>query len=93
MKRRQVIEEPEYESEDESDDDLSESDDEEEDDEEYTDMASLLSNLLATDDDNVCTAMLKISTQLETTNKLLIKLVSHITKPQGQVAPPTQEQE
>jgi hypothetical protein len=92
MKRRQVIEEPEYETDDESDDEFDESDDDEEDDE-YTDMASLLSNLLATDDDNVCTAMLKISTQLETTNKLLIKLVSHVTKPPGQVAPPTQEQE
>ena len=50
------------------------------DEDDYTDMAGLLSNLLATDDDNVCTAMLKISTQLETTNKLLVKFLAHVTK-------------
>ena len=52
------------------------SDEDESDDGEYTDMAGLLTDLLSTDDDNVCTAMLKISSQLETTNRLLLKLVS-----------------
>ena len=75
MKRRQVQEEPVDESESEEEPD---EDDDEED--EYTDMADLLQGLLSTENDNVCTAMLKISTQLETTNKLLVKLISQVTK-------------
>ena len=81
MKRRQVQEAPidESESEEEPEEEFDEDDDEEED-EEYTDMADLLQGLLSTDNDNVCTAMLKISSQLETTNKLLVKLISQVTK-------------
>lgn len=55
-------------------------DEDEEGDEDYVDMAGLLSNLLATDDDNVCTAMLKVSKQLETTNKILVKMLSQLSK-------------
>lgn len=83
MKRRQVQEAPidESESEEEPEEEFDEDDDEEEDeDEEYTDMADLLQGLLSTESDNVCTAMLKISSQLETTNKLLVKLISQVTK-------------
>ena len=85
MKRRVVQEEPEEEFEDDSDIDLDEDDsdleeDSDEDEDEYTDMASVLEGLLTTDEDNVCTAMLRISDQLKTTNTLLIKLVTHLTK-------------
>ena len=83
MKRRQVQEAPIDESESEEEPEEEFDDDEEEDedeDEEYTDMADLLQGLLSTDNDNVCTAMLKISSQLETTNKLLVKLISQVTK-------------
>ena len=82
MKRRQVQEEP-IEEDEESDEEEPEeefSDEEEDEDEEYTDMAGLLQSLLATEEDNVCTAMLKISSQLETTNKLLVKLISNVSK-------------
>ena len=82
MKRRQVQEAPidESESEEEPEEEFEEDDDDEEEDDEYTDMADLLQGLLSTDSDNVCTAMLKISSQLETTNKLLVKLISQVTK-------------
>ena len=80
MKRRQVQEAPIDESESEEEPEEEFDDDDEEEDEEYTDMADLLQGLLSTDNDNVCTAMLKISSQLETTNKLLVKLISQVTK-------------
>lgn len=83
MKRRQVQGEP-IEEDEESDEEEPEeeefSDEEEDEDDEYTDMAGLLQSLLATEEDNVCTAMLKISSQLETTNKLLVKLISNVSK-------------
>jgi hypothetical protein len=75
-----VMSTEEQRSDDDIDDDESDiedsSDEDGSDDGEYTDMAGLLTDLLSTDDDNVCTAMLKISSQLETTNRLLLKLVS-----------------
>ena len=83
MKRRQVQEAPidESESEEEPEEEFEDEDEDDEDeDDEYTDMADLLQGLLSTDSDNVCTAMLKISSQLETTNKLLVKLISQVTK-------------
>lgn len=82
MKRRQVQEAPidESESEEEPEEEFEYDVEEEDEDEEYTDMADLLQGLLSTESDNVCTAMLKISSQLETTNKLLVKLISQVTK-------------
>jgi len=85
MKRRQVQEAPIDESESETEEEPEDGfeydvDEEDEDDEAYTDMADLLQGLLSTESDNVCTAMLKISSQLETTNKLLVKLISQVTK-------------
>ena len=61
-----VSDEEEYESE------------EDEDDEEYGDLSELLTGLLAADEDNICTAVLKVGTQLETTNKILLKILSHL---------------
>ena len=84
MKRRQVQEEPieedEESDEEEPEEEFSDEEEDEDEDEEYTDMAGLLQSLLATEEDNVCTAMLKISSQLETTNKLLVKLISNVSK-------------
>ena len=72
----------EEEDDEEDDEEYEDEDDEEEEegDEDYVDMAGLLSNLLATEDDNVCTAMLKVSKQLETTNKILVKMLSQLSK-------------
>jgi hypothetical protein len=84
MKRRQVqeapIDESESETEEEPEEEFEYDVEEEDEDEEYTDMADLLQGLLSTESDNVCTAMLRISSQLETTNKLLVKLISQVTK-------------
>ena len=82
MKRRQVQEAPidESESEEDPEEEFEDEDEDEDEDDECTDMADLLHGLLSTDSDNVCTAMLKISSQLETTNKLLVKLISQVTK-------------
>ena len=93
MKHRVVQEEPEDdEFEDESDEGSELEDDsdmEEDSDDEFTDMAGVLEGLLTTDEDNVCTAMLKIASQLETTNKLLVRVVSHLTKPAAPAPAPT----
>ena len=61
-----------------SDEEEYESEEEEEDDEEYGDLSELLTGLLATDDDNICTAVLKVGNQLETTNKILVKILAHL---------------
>lgn len=52
--------------------------DEEEDEEDYTDLSELLTGLLASEDDNMCTAVLKLGKQLENTNKILVKILSHL---------------
>ena len=45
------------------------------------DFAELLSNLLATEEgETVATSLSKIALSLETQNKLLVKLVSHLIK-------------
>ena len=46
----------------------------------FIDPSMLLQSLLSTEDDTICTALLKISAQLEMHNKLLVKLVTHLTK-------------
>lgn len=95
MKRRVVQEEPEEEFEEESEDGSELEDDsdmEEDSDDEFTDMVGVLEGLLRTDEDNVCTAMLKIASQLETTNKLLVKVVSHLTKPVAPAPAPSEQE-
>ena len=58
---------------------LGSQDTDEEDDEEYMDIAAVLGGLLASEDDNVCTAMIKVAKQLETQNKILVKILSQIS--------------
>jgi len=55
--------------------------DEEEEEEEYeADMFDMLSSFLSSEDDNVCTAMLKVSKQLETQNKIMVKILTQLTQ-------------
>jgi len=77
-KKRQP--EPEFEPEDVllSDDDL---DDEDEEDMDFIDPSMLLQSLLSTEDgsDTICTALVKIHSQLEIHNKIMVKLLTHLT--------------
>lgn len=58
-----------------SEDDISEM----EDDDDSMDIAELMTSLLATDDgDTVCSALVNIANQLQTQNKILIKMLSQI---------------
>jgi hypothetical protein len=52
---------------------------EEEDDGETLDMADIITSLLATEEgDTVCSALVNIASQLQTQNKILIKILSKI---------------
>jgi hypothetical protein len=81
------VEEGEIVSEDEEDEDIAFT--EEEEDEEYfqeddegMDLASLMSSLLATPDgDTVCSALVNLCYQLETQNKILIKMLAKMQPP------------
>ena len=44
------------------------------------DMYDMLSSFLASEDDNVCTAMLKVAKQLETQNKIMVKILTQIAQ-------------
>ena len=58
-----------------SEDDISEM----EDDDDSMDIAELMTSLLATDEgDTVCSALVNIANQLQTQNKILIKMLSQI---------------
>ena len=67
---------------------LEPTDEEEEDEEEYEDMGGILASFLTTDDgDNVCTALVtigehmdKMSKLMDTQNKILMKMLTHMTK-------------
>jgi hypothetical protein len=63
---------------DDDDEELMEVDEEEEEDEdEELDVVTLMTSLLATEDgDTVCTALITIAQQLQTQNKILIKMLS-----------------
>jgi hypothetical protein len=53
----------------------------EEDEGEYeADMYDMLSSFLASEDDNVCTAMLKVAKQMETQNKIMVKILTQLTQ-------------
>jgi hypothetical protein len=57
---------------------VDEDEDEEEEDEEL-DVVTLMTSLLATEDgDTVCTALITIAQQLQTQNKILIKILSKL---------------
>tara|TARA_B100000795_G_C22648114_1_gene379202 strand:- start:537 stop:779 length:243 start_codon:yes stop_codon:yes gene_type:complete len=59
-----------------SEDDISEMED---DDDDSMDIAELMTSLLATDEgDTVCSALVNIANQLQTQNKILIKMLSQI---------------
>ena len=79
------IEEGEIVTEDEDDEELTMTDDDdEEDDEELfedneVDVPTLMTSLLATEDgDTICTALVNIGLQLQTQNKILIKMLSQM---------------
>lgn len=51
-----------------------------EEDEYEADMYDMLSSFLSAEDDNVCTAMLKVSKQLEIQNKVMVKILTQLTQ-------------
>tara|TARA_R110002074_G_scaffold80159_2_gene180415 strand:+ start:516 stop:779 length:264 start_codon:yes stop_codon:yes gene_type:complete len=60
-----------------TDDELMEIEDDDEDDE--VDLVSLMTSLLATEDgETICTALVTIGQQIQTQNKILIKILSEI---------------
>lgn len=74
---------------DESDEEFEDDDFDEEDDEEgEEELAELMEAYLSHEDDNVCSAMLKVAKQLETTNRLLVKM---LTLQQGASQSPKRE--
>tara|TARA_R110000803_G_scaffold81001_1_gene146869 strand:+ start:252 stop:515 length:264 start_codon:yes stop_codon:yes gene_type:complete len=78
----EIENDPEIESEDEEDEegeDILMSDEEEDEDEYAADMYDMLSSFLTSEDDNVCTAMMKVAKQLETQNKIMVKVLTQLT--------------
>jgi hypothetical protein len=66
------MEEGEIDDDEEIDEDLMDFDDD-------VDIASLLTSLLATDEgDTICTALVSIGQQLQTQNKILVKILSEL---------------
>lgn len=71
---------PGLDTDEEEGEDIMESDEEEEEEGDYAaDMYDMLSAFLTTDDDNVCTAMLKVSKQIEVQNKVMVKILTQLT--------------
>lgn len=82
------IEEGEIVSEEEEEIDLTDEDDDfeinEDEDEDNMDLAGLMTSLLATPDgDTICSALVNLCYQLETQNKILIKMLSKIQPPKS----------
>jgi hypothetical protein len=82
------IEEGEIVSEEDEEIDLTDEDDyeinDDDEDEDNMDIAGLMTSLLATPDgDTVCSALVNICYQLETQNKILIKMLSKIQPPKS----------
>ena len=67
---------------------LSDEDLEDDDDLDFIDPSMLLQTLLSTEDgsDTICTALVKIHAQLEVHNKIMVKLLSHLTTTTAAVA-------
>jgi hypothetical protein len=77
----EILVEDETESESESGEELDdeELDDEDEDFGESVDIATLMTSLLATEEgDTICTTLVNIGQQLQTQNKILIKILSQL---------------
>ena len=81
------IEEGEIVSDEEEEEDIEFGEDEDEDffqEDEDMDLAGLMSSLLATPDgDTVCSALVNLCYQLETQNKILIKMLSKMQPPKS----------
>ena len=82
------IEEGEIVSEEEEEIDLTDEDDDfeinEDEDEDNMDLAGLMTSLLATPDgDTICSALVNLCYQLETQNKILIKMLSKMQLPKS----------
>jgi hypothetical protein len=82
------IEEGEIVSEEEEEIDLTDEDDDfeinEDEDEDNMDLAGLMTSLLATPDgDTICSALVNLCYQLETQNKILIKMLSKMQPPKS----------
>jgi len=71
---------PELEESEEEGEEILGSDEEDEGEEYEADMFDMLSSFLSSEDDNVCTAMLKVSKQLETQNKIMVKILTQLTQ-------------
>ena len=79
----EIENDPEIESESEDEEegeDILMSDEEEDEDEYAADMYDMLSSFLTSEDDNVCTAMMKVAKQLETQNKIMVKVLTQLTQ-------------
>ena len=77
----EIENDPDMSEEEEEGEDILMSDEEEEEDEEYAaDMYDMLSSFLTSEDDNVCTAMMKVAKQLETQNKIMVKVLTQLTQ-------------
>tara|TARA_R110001606_G_scaffold366662_1_gene521896 strand:+ start:347 stop:610 length:264 start_codon:yes stop_codon:yes gene_type:complete len=70
----------ESEEDEEEGEDILGSDEEEDEDEYEADMYDMLSSFLSAEDDNVCTAMLKVSKQLEIQNKVMVKILTQLSQ-------------
>ena len=57
------------------------------DDDDDNDIGDLMIDLLSHEEDNVCSAMLKVAKQLETTNRLLVKMLASSAPAQEAPAP------
>ena len=78
------VEEGEIVSEEEEEEDLEFDEDEDFFQEEEMDLAGLMTSLLATPDgDTVCSAMVNLCYQLETQNKILIKMLAKMQPPKS----------
>ena len=77
---QKLEDEEEYEDEDE-DEEMYEEDEEDEDDDQVDFLGNLLANTLATPEgDTLCGTLVKISDTLETQNKIMIKLLTLLSK-------------
>jgi hypothetical protein len=78
----EIVSEEEIDLTDDDDFEINEGDDD--DDEDNMDLAGLMTSLLATPDgDTICSALVNLCYQLETQNKILIKMLSKMQPPKS----------
>jgi hypothetical protein len=79
----EIVSEEEIDLTDDDDFEINEGDDDD-DDEDNMDLAGLMTSLLATPDgDTICSALVNLCYQLETQNKILIKMLSKMQPPKS----------